>query len=311
MSIVEWLLGVIVILLILVLALAVYNQYRLRTEKKLIKPIGTIVKVNGKDFHVYAEGKRSSKPTLLIMAGSGVPAPSLEYKVLYTKLSGRFRVAVPEKAGYGYSEITNNSRDVETLVNETRTALQLAGETPPYVLLPHSYSGIEALYWSQKYPQEISAIVGLDMAVPEACLSIKWKIPKFELKLFDIMRQIGLFRIPFMKISKYTELSKEEEKQYYFIAYDKAFNRNIYTEVVEVIGSARKVNEANMPQVPMLLFVTEGHGTGVDWRTMQHRLAEKVIHSEVIDLSCEHKLHYHVSPLIAEKTSELIEKITN
>jgi len=311
MSLFEWLLGVIVILLTLFLAFTVYNQYRLRKEKKLIKPIGTIVKVNGKGFHLYAEGKKTSKPTLLIMAGSGVPAPSLEYKVLYAKLSSRFRVVVPEKAGYGYSDVTKNSRDVETLVNETRTALQLAGETPPYILMPHSYSGIEALYWSQKHPQEISAIVGLDMAVPEACLSIKWKIPKFELKLFGIMRQMGLFRIPFMKVSKYTELSKQEEKQYYYLAYAKAFNRNIISEVADVMESAQKVNDSKLPQVPMLLFVTEGHGTGVDWRTMQHRLAEKVMHSEVIDINCEHRLHYHVSPLIAEKTSELIEKITN
>ncbi len=311
MSLAEWLLSIIVILLIFVLALAIYNQYRLRKEKKLIKPIGKIVKVNEKGLHLYAEGEKSSRPTLLIMAGSGVPAPSLEYKVLYSKLSSKFRVAVPEKAGYGYSEITNNSRDVETLVSETRTALHLAGETPPYVLMPHSYSGIEALYWAQKYPQEISAIVGLDMAVPEACLSIKWTIPKFEIKLFDIMRKVGLFRIPFMKVSKYTGLSKQEEKQYYYLAYSKVFNRNIYSEVVDVTDSARKVNEKEMPQVPMLLFVTDGHGTGVDWRPMQHRLAEKVLHSEVIDLACEHRLHYYVSPLIAEKTSELIERITN
>ena len=54
------------------------------------------------------------------------------------------------------------------MLEETRRALILAGERGPYVLLPHSMSGLEAIYWAQKYPQEIKAIIGLDMAFPEA-----------------------------------------------------------------------------------------------------------------------------------------------
>lgn len=45
-------------------------------------------------------------------------------------------------------------------------ALDKAGIQDPYVLCPHSLSGLEALYWAQKYPDEVEAIVGLDMAVP-------------------------------------------------------------------------------------------------------------------------------------------------
>lgn len=38
-------------------------------------------------------------------------------------------------------------------------------------------SGLEALYWAQKYPEEVSAIIGLDMAVPEYYDSMNINIP--------------------------------------------------------------------------------------------------------------------------------------
>jgi len=36
------------------------------------------------------------------------------------------------------------------MLEETRRALELSGEKGPYVLLPHSMSGLEAIYWAQK-----------------------------------------------------------------------------------------------------------------------------------------------------------------
>ena len=42
------------------------------------------------------------------------------------------------------------------------------GEKGPFVLLPHSMSGLEAIYWAQKYPDEVMGIVGMDMAFPKA-----------------------------------------------------------------------------------------------------------------------------------------------
>lgn len=93
------------------------------------------------------------------MPMSAIPVPVYDYKILYSKLSNEYRVVVVEKAGYGYSEISEGIRNVETMVEETRGALEAVGENGPYVLLPASYSGIEAIYWAQSYPNEIAAII--------------------------------------------------------------------------------------------------------------------------------------------------------
>lgn len=54
-------------------------------------------------------------------------SPIYDYKILYSKLTGEYQVAVVEKFGYGYSDISGLSRDVVTLVEGDRNALKAAG----------------------------------------------------------------------------------------------------------------------------------------------------------------------------------------
>ena len=39
--------------------------------------------------------------------------------------------------------------------------------------MPHSLSGLEAIRWKQKYPDEVRVIIGLDMVTPKTYLA--WK----------------------------------------------------------------------------------------------------------------------------------------
>ena len=72
------------------------------------------------------------------MSGFGTSSPFYDFKVLFDKLVNDYRIAVVERAGYGWSNISSNSGDLDTVLAETRRALKLAGEKPPYVLFPHS-----------------------------------------------------------------------------------------------------------------------------------------------------------------------------
>ena len=68
-----------------------------------------------------------------------------------------------------------------------------AGIDGPYVLCPHSMSGIEALYWAQEYPDEIESIIGLDMAVPEYYENMKINLPL--MKLGQYAADLGITRL--------------------------------------------------------------------------------------------------------------------
>ncbi len=104
--------------------------------------------------------------------GAGISSPVLECKPLYRKLSDTYKIAVVEKLGYGVSESTDTERTVQNIVNESRQALLGAGLKPPYILAPHSYSGFEAIYWANTYTDEVTAVLSIDMAIPDTAIEM-------------------------------------------------------------------------------------------------------------------------------------------
>ena len=71
-------------------------------------------------------------------------------------------VVFVDRAGYGFSDDTDNEMTLEYIVEDYRKALKNAGIKAPYVLMPHSIGGAYATYWSSKYPDEIEGIVFVD-----------------------------------------------------------------------------------------------------------------------------------------------------
>ena len=122
------------------------HRVMLEGEKDLITPPGQMVDVDGHKMHVYSVGEGDK--TLVLMAASGTVCPSLDFKNLYSELGDDYRVVVVEKFGYGYSDTVNRPRDVGSVLSDTREALKDVGIDGPYILCPHSYSGLEALYWA-------------------------------------------------------------------------------------------------------------------------------------------------------------------
>ena len=125
-----------------------------------MKKYGTLAKIGNTEINVYSEG--SGNITVVFMAGSGVGCPAYEYKPVYRRISGKYRIAVIEKAGYGLSSKAVTARTVENMVEESRAALRSLNITPPYILVPHSYSGFEAIWWANTYPDEVKAVPEYD-----------------------------------------------------------------------------------------------------------------------------------------------------
>ena len=182
------LLGVVTVVAVLLIGTCAYDKICLASEKDLLENqiYGQKVKVYGHDMSIYVAGE--GEKTLVFMAGAGDSAPIINYKNFVDRFDKDFRVVVIEKFGYGYSDGFEGSRDVETRVKQNREALKMAGIEGPYILCPHSYTGLETVYWAQSFPEEVDAIVGLDMAVPAAYDAIDEKHIDAESKDFFWMR---------------------------------------------------------------------------------------------------------------------------
>ena len=304
------LLWIVAVIVILILICFVYHRYRLNAEKKLREPLGQFVDINGNNMSIYVEG--SGSRTLVFLSGGGTCSPILDFKSLYSLLRDDYRIVVVEKFGYGYSDIVDEDRNIQTILSETRLALNKAGIEGPYVLCPHSMSGIEALYWAQKYPDEIEAIIGLDMAVPEYYENMKINLAL--MKLGQYAADLGITRlIPTLAESdaiKHGTLTNDEKNRYRAIFYNRTATVTMINEAKSVKDNARIVAQNGVPQVPMLLFISDGTGgTGFDketWRRIQEKYISEVESGKYIELDCPHYVHDYEYGRISEEIKSFL-----
>lgn len=302
-----WVAAIIVILICICFG---YHRYRLRKEEKLREPLGQLIDINENNISIYVEG--SGSKTLVFLSGGGTCSPILDFKSLYSLLSDEYRIIVVEKFGYGYSDIVDEDRNIQTILSETRLALNKAGIEGPYVLCPHSMSGIEALYWAQKYPDEIEAIIGLDMAVPEYYENMKINLAL--MKLGQYAADLGITRlIPTLAESdaiKHGTLTNDEKNRYRAIFYNRTATVTMINEAKSVKDNARIVAQNGVPQVPMLFFISDGTGgTGFDketWRRIQEKYISEVESGKYIELDCPHYVHDYEYGRISEEIKSFL-----
>jgi pimeloyl-ACP methyl ester carboxylesterase len=272
----------------------------LRIEARHLKPIGVMVNVDGFAMHVYESGPDSERPSIILLSESGNPAPVYDYKLLYAKLTDEYRVVVLEKFGYGYSDISGLPRDVKTMVNESRQALLASKKYGPYVLMPHSMSALEAIYWATAYPDEVKAIIGLDMALPE---TYEEGMP-VRLKIINALFHAGFQRLPFIYSISGLGQDGDERSMHRRLMHKMAYNDDMLNESKAVYRNARTVHDCGVPRMPMLLLVSDRMSR--EWIASQYSLVDKLEDGRIIELDCDHDIHHHESELIARKSKEFL-----
>lgn len=294
----------IAVLVLLLLLISIYHRIRLRRESALRSPLGEIVEVNGHNMSVYTGGE--GETTLVFLSGGGTCCPILDFKSLYSLLWDDYKIAVVEKFGYGFSDTVDTRRDIDSILADTRAALTAAGAEAPYVLCPHSMSGLEALYWARKYPDEVQAIIGLDMAVPQYYESMRINMPL--MRAASWAAGMGITRLlPGIAESdaiRYGTLSDREQEIYRAVFYSRTATVTMMNEVELVKENAQKVESMGVPQLPMLLFISDGSGgTGFDkqtWRQIQIGYVSQVHSGRYVELDCPHYVHDYRYEAISE-----------
>lgn len=308
---VKVILTIIFVIIVILLAIYINHIIRLKKESELFIPLGQIVEVDGSKMSVYTEG--NGEKTLVFLSGGGTCSPILDFKSLYSRLSGEYKIAVVEKFGYGFSDVVDKERGIESVLSDTRAALTAAGVEAPYVLCPHSMSGLEAIYWANKYPDEVSAIIGLDMSVPAYYDEMKINIPLMRMAQFAA--QIGITRfIPGIAESdaiKYGTLTDDEKAIYKAVFYRRTATNTMINECAYVKENAAIVKESGVPDIPMLLFISDGSGgTGFDkgtWRSIPKEYITDKENAQYIELDCPHYVHDYEYELISDKITEFLE----
>ncbi len=161
---------ILVLILVLTAAAAVANASITASEKATITPYGQRLAIDAGTVNVYRNG--GTGPTMVLLSGFGTPAPGIDFAPLIRKLDA-FNVIVVERFGYGYSDLNVGNRTIENITSELHQVLIKLGVSEPVILVGHSVGGIYARYYANIYPNDVSAVVGIDpMAATTSSLNI-------------------------------------------------------------------------------------------------------------------------------------------
>lgn len=150
-------------LLVVVAVSAAVNVVMEKREKATTTPYGERVPVTGGVLNVWRNGR--SGPTIVLLSGLGTVAPGLDFAPLAREL-GDYNVIVVERFGYGYSDMTGPPQTAKNVTTELHEALEKVGAEKPYVLVGHSIAGFYTLEYVNRYPDEVSTVIGIDPTVP-------------------------------------------------------------------------------------------------------------------------------------------------
>lgn len=303
----QWSWIVFVFLLLFLGATFIFHQFSLRRESKLLTPIGQQVTVNGHRMNVSVKGEGSE--TIVFLSGAGIASPILDFKNLTDSLSKKYKVVVVERAGYGFSEDSDQSRDVMTVLSETRQALSQAEVSGPYVIVSHSMASLESFAWQEKYPDEVKALVGLDWALPASYEDLKDNQALLTVAYWS--SKIGLLRyFPESFYIKNPTLTETERQQYKLLAYKQLMSQAMLHESRLAKENAKKVPSSINPKIPALLLVSNGEGTTFsqsEWQRYAERFASDQSNVQVVYMDAPHDLYHYQSNAIVSRIKEFLE----
>ena len=301
--------------LVLLFVSTINHKNRLQAEIREFLPPGEMVRMDGKILHIYSEGE--GETTLVFMAGHGTSSPTLDFKPLWSRLADQYRIVVVEKSGYGWSQVSDSPRDLETILGETRKALEITGEKGPFVLVPHSMSGLEAIYWAQKYPHEVKAIIGLDPSVPET-YDLLPQPNDAQLGILHFISKIGLTRlipesdlIKNLPLMESDDLSEEEKKQYKALFFRSTLTKDMLREAECLKENSRIPGNGEIPQnTPMSFFISQQQDQMVDgWKDALILYLSKIDKKDFMILDTGHYVHHEKAELIAKKLRIFLSEI--
>ena len=294
-------------LLLFLGATFVFHQFSLRNESKLLTPIGKQVTVNGHRMNVSVKGEGSQ--TIVFLSGAGIASPILDFKNLSDSLSKKYKVVVVERAGYGFSQDSDRSRDVMEVLSETRQALAQAHVSGPYVIISHSMASLESLAWQEKYPNEVKALIGLDWALPASYEDLKDNQALLTVAYWS--SKIGLLRyFPESFYIKNPTLTETERQQYKLLAYKQLMSQAMLHESRLAKENAKKVPSSINPKIPALLLVSNGEGTTFsqsEWQRYAERFASDQSNVQVDYMDAPHDLYHYQSDAIVSRIKEFLE----
>jgi pimeloyl-ACP methyl ester carboxylesterase len=151
------------LLVLLFAAGFLYQKIATRLDEHRYPMRGQLVEVDGHRMHLDCEG--AGQPAVVLDAGLGDSFAA--WALVQPKVAEFTRVCSYDRPGFGWSEEANVPRDSQHVARQLHELLVDAGIAGPYLLVGHSFGGLNQLVFHSLYPNEVVGIVLVDSSHPD------------------------------------------------------------------------------------------------------------------------------------------------
>ncbi|MGM0601168.1 MAG: hypothetical protein ACQETH_15265, partial [Candidatus Rifleibacteriota bacterium] len=172
-------------------------------------------------------------------------------------------------------------------------------------------SGLEAIYWAQKYPDEVKAIIGLDPGIPDVYeQSSDLLSQKTRLNFMSYVLRIGLSRFmdgggveKNLPLINSKELSMEDQDKMIAIFHKSSITKNMLNEVDYIQENAEKIKAKGVPvDTPMYFFISDASDVMIpNWKEQLSRYVVNINFGQFKYLDSSHYVHHEKSDIIASE----------
>lgn len=150
--------GLVCLLVFLIFAGALYQWFTGYRDRSLNPPPGLLVEVDDFRMHLYCIGQGS--PTVVL--DSGIGDSWLSWRKVQPDVAMFTRVCSYDRAGMGWSDKSPNPRTSKFIATELHALLKNASILPPFVLVGHSFGGLNMRMYASLYPADVAGVVLVD-----------------------------------------------------------------------------------------------------------------------------------------------------
>lgn len=281
-----------------------------KKEINRYNPPGQLVNIGTHKLHINASGQGS--PTVILESGMG--GCSLDWCLVQPEISKFATVVSYDRAGFGWSSISNDKTTCKDYVNDLRLALSELNLKPPYLLVGHSYGGLIMRLFAAEYPDEVIGLVLVDSTHENRYLpefldeNRKHQLKKVitQYRLGYLLSPLGVPRMMKTFVGS-TRLPLEELNVVKALGYQTKAFKAIYLEIINSVESGRQLQSANELPSELPVIVLSAGKQDEGWKEMQSGLLKLTNATKQIMIEDSwHAIQIHNPMIVIQSIKEVL-----
>ncbi len=239
---------------------------------------GRLVDVDGHRMHLVCLG--SGSPTVVF--DSGLSDSWLSWIKVQPAVARQTRACSYDRAGIGYSDPGPTPRTSDRIADELHALLSAGGVDGPYVLVGHSFGGLNMRLFASRYPEQVAGLVLVDASHPDQVERLPAELQALSSRASETYLQLAT------RAEHGERLPPVVENLPIAVASRTAWYRALYEELRSFDESATQVRNSTRPlDVPVVVISAGRHSQrGIRGRTAaQFERAWAELQSDMVRLS--------------------------